>query len=46
MRHFDLGPSEDINADEALDVLGARIRFLTALSGNSQAPPPFVFVAV
>jgi len=32
MRHFDLGPSEDINADEALDVLGARIRFLTALS--------------
>jgi quercetin dioxygenase-like cupin family protein len=32
MRHFDLGPSENANADEALDVLGARIRFLTALS--------------
>jgi quercetin dioxygenase-like cupin family protein len=32
MRTFDLGPSENANADEALDVLGARIRFLTALS--------------
>ena len=30
MRTFDLG--ENANADEALDVLGARIRFLTALS--------------
>ncbi|MBV8103945.1 MAG: cupin domain-containing protein [Hyphomicrobiales bacterium] len=32
MRHFDLGPSEDANADEVLDVLGPRIRFVTALS--------------
>ena len=31
MRHFDIGRLENANAAEALDVLGARIRFLTAL---------------
>jgi len=32
MRHFDLGTSGDAAPDETLDVLGPRIRFLTALS--------------